>query len=340
LNKYRNELRNKFHWPNRPQVFDPAPVTQAGTMIAPTILLKLAMTEPLDSRQLRAFVTLAETGSFTLAAKKLFLSQSAVSHSIRALEEDTGCRLLDRVGKKAALTQAGEQLLHHANKVLQQMAEARNALEHLGKWGRSRLRLGASSTACEHILPPVLRTFQEKHPQCSILLEPGDTPQVLEMLHSNRIDIGLALEPKGNNHFEFHPLFSDELFFLLAPSHPWVVVGHVIRREIPGQNYILYSKSSYTFQLVQDYFRREEMGLNTVIELGNMNAIKELVKLGLGISIAAPWIARNELQEGSLHLLPLGSRKVKRHWGVVHRRGRRLNLAEETFIRICRSLNG
>jgi LysR family transcriptional regulator, low CO2-responsive transcriptional regulator len=297
-----------------------------------------SMTEPFDNRQLRAFVTVAETGSFTMAAKKLFLSQSAVSHSLRALEEDAGCRLLGRLGKKAVLTQAGEQLLHHAKKVLREMADARNALDHLGKWGRSRLRLGASSTACEHILPPVLRAFQEKHPQCSILLEPGDTPQVFELLHSNRIDLGLALEPKGSRDFEFHPLFTDELFFLLAPPHPWAAAGEVVRRDIPGQNYILYSKSSYTFRLIEEYFRREEMALNTVIELGNMNAMKELVKLGLGISIAAPWIARTELQEGSLRILPLGARKVKRHWGVVHRRGRRLNLPEETFISLCRTV--
>src|SRR5688572_19324518 len=98
------------------------------------------MKGPLDSRQLRAFATLAKTGSFTTAAKELFLSQSAVSHSIKALEEETGCRLLDRVGKKIALTHAGEQLLHHTEKILGEMELARTSLEHLGKWGQARLR--------------------------------------------------------------------------------------------------------------------------------------------------------------------------------------------------------
>src|SRR5262245_41650315 len=101
---------------------------------------------PLDSRQLRAFVTLARTGSFTVAARRLFLSQSAVSHSMKALEREVGCRLLDRLGKKIALTQAGEQLLHHAEKILGEMIEARTSLERLGKWGRGRLRIGASAT--------------------------------------------------------------------------------------------------------------------------------------------------------------------------------------------------
>ena len=105
------------------------------------------MSVPLDSRQLRAFSALARTGSFTLAAKELFLSQSAVSHSMKALEEDVGCRLLDRVGKKVFLTQAGEQLLNHAEKILREMRSARESLQQLGKWGKGRLRLGASTTA-------------------------------------------------------------------------------------------------------------------------------------------------------------------------------------------------
>jgi len=111
------------------------------------------MNGPLDSRQLRAFATLARTGSFTLAAKELFLSQSAVSHSMKALESDIGCRLFDRVGKKVLLTQAGEQLLQHADKILGEMSEARESIRQLGKWGRSRLRIGASTTGCTYLLP-------------------------------------------------------------------------------------------------------------------------------------------------------------------------------------------
>src|SRR2546426_6543788 len=118
------------------------------------------MSHPLDSRQLRAFATLARKGSFTLAAKELFLSQSAVSHSMKALEQDVGCRLLDRLGKRVILTQAGEQLLHHAETILQEMSLARASLEQLGKWGRAKLRIGATATACEHILPGVLRELK------------------------------------------------------------------------------------------------------------------------------------------------------------------------------------
>lgn len=295
------------------------------------------MTNPIDSRQLRAFAALSRTGSFTLAAKELFLSQSAVSHSMKALETDVGCRLFDRVGKKVLLTQAGEALLHHTEKILQEMASARAGLEQLGKWGVGRLRIGASPTACQYILPAVLREFKESFPKCRISIEPGDTIEAIESVRENRIDLAITLEPRNEEQFEFHPLFGDELAFIVGAMHPWARDGHVVRAEIPKQSYVLYNKKSYTFRMVRDYFNQEDMVLNTVIELGSMEAIKELVKLGLGVGILSPWIAQKEIQEKSLVALPLGRRKMKRNWGVIHWRGRRLSLAEETFLGLCKA---
>jgi DNA-binding transcriptional LysR family regulator len=293
------------------------------------------MTAPLDSRQVRAFCVLARTGSFTQAARELHLTQSGISHSMKSLERDVGCRLLDRLGKKIVLTQAGEQLLHHAKKILQEMENARESLAHLGKWGRGRLRLGASTTACQHLIPPVLREFKESFPEHAITIEPGDTPELVAAVLRQRIDLALSLEAESETQLEFHPLFTDELQFIVGAQHPWAQAQRVERTEIPRQNYILYGKHSVTFRLVEEYFRREQMVLNTVIELGSMEATKELVKLGLGVSILAPWIARKEIEEGSLVTLPLGRRKLQRRWGILHWRGKRLNLAEETFIGLC-----
>ena len=296
------------------------------------------MSQPLDSRQLRAFSILARTGSFTTTARELHLSQSAISHAMKALEQEIGCRLLDRMGKTVVLTQAGEQLLVHVEKVLQEMAAARAELGRLGKWGSSRLRIGASTTACQHVLPAVLREFKKSFPQCAISIEPGDTPDMIDALRQHRIDIAVNLEPRREESLEFRPLFTDELVFITSPLHPWALAGKVTRDEIPRQHYILYGKGSYTFQMIEQYFRQEQIVLHSLLDLGNMEAIKELVKLGLGISILAPWTARKELGEKSLVALPLGRRKLKRRWGVLHWRGRRLSLAEETFVGLCESV--
>lgn len=227
--------------------------------------------------------------------------------------------------------------MQHAEKILAEMEAARDSLGALGKWGRGRLRLGASTTACQHLIPPVLREFKESFPEHAISLEPGDTPELVAALLKQRIDLALSLEVEGEPQLEFHPLFSDELHFIVSALHPWARSGKVDRDEIPRQSYILYSKRSVTFRLIEQYFRREEMVLNTVLEVGSMEATKELVKLGLGVSILAPWICEKEIEDGSLIALPLGRKKLSRRWGIIHWRGKRLNLAEETFIGLCES---
>jgi len=295
------------------------------------------MNGPIDSRQVRMFCVLARTGSFTQAAREVHVTQSGVSHAMKALERDVGCRLLDRLGKKVVLTQAGEQLLHHATKILQEMENARESLARLGKWGRGRLRLGASTTACQHLIPPVMREFKKSFPDHAITIQPGDTTELVNSLLRQRLDLALSLAPSNEPQLEFHPLFNDELHFIVSPTHPWARAGRIERSAIPRENYILYNKNSVTFRLIEQYFRREEMTLNTVIELGSMEATKELVKLGIGVSIIAPWIARKELEDGSLVALPLGRRKLERHWGILHWKGRRLGLAEEMFIGLCES---
>lgn len=155
------------------------------------------MRAPIDSRRLQQFCVLARTGSFTQTARELHLTQSGISHSMKALEHEAGCRLLDRLGKKVVLTQAGEQLLHHAEKILLEMEAARDSLGALGKWGKGRLRLGASTTACQHLIPPVLREFKESFPEHAITLEPGDTPELVAALLKQRVDLVLSLEPEG-----------------------------------------------------------------------------------------------------------------------------------------------
>ncbi|HKB92035.1 MAG TPA: LysR family transcriptional regulator [Opitutaceae bacterium] len=296
------------------------------------------MNDILDSRQLLAFAALARRGSFTLAAKDLFLTQSAISHTIKGLEEELGARLFDRIGRKAQLTQAGEQLQRHVERILKEMRDAKSGIDNLSKWGHSRLRVGASLTACQYILPTVLREFKQSFPKCVIKIEPADTPKLVELLNTNQIDLALMLMPEANRELKFHPLFNDELKFLVSPMHPWAQAKYPDRSTLPTETLILYNKTSYTFRMVSDYFRKEKIILSNFIELGSMEAIKELAKIGLGAGVIAPWVAQKELAEHSLVALPLGRKKLKRVWGVGHLRGRRLPLAEETFVGLCQSV--
>ncbi len=298
------------------------------------------MKTTVDSRQLNAFAALARCGSFTLAARELFLTQSAVSHAIKALEDDLGCRLVDRIGKRIRLTASGEQFLKHTENILREMQSARNGMEALSRWGHGRLRVGASTTACQHLLPKVLREFRESFPKCVIRIEPGDHQRQLELLRAGHVDLAFLLEPHSeiSEDLTFVPLFEDELRFFVAPQHPWAQLQGVPTGALETETLILYNKASYTFQLVADYFKEEKVVLTNFIELGSMEAIKELVKLGLGAGVLAPWIARSELADGTLVSLPLGRRKLSRRWSVAHWKGRRLALAEEIFVGLCETV--
>lgn len=293
---------------------------------------------PLDSRQLLAFAALARCQSFTLAAKELFLTQSAVSHAIKALETDVGSRLVDRGSRRVLLTQAGEQFLRHTEKILREMEAARAGLDALSRWGHGRLRVGASTTACQYLLPTVLREFKQSFPKAVITIEPGDHSTQVDLLQNNRIDLAIMLQPETRGEFEFVPLFQDELRLLTSPMHAWVREGRKTPGSLAAETVVLYNKASYTYRLVTEYFREERVSIGHFIELGSMDAIKELVKIGVGVGVLAPWVARNELEGGALVDFPLGLKPLRRMWGIAHVRGRRLPLAEETFIGLCRSV--
>ncbi|MCU0791295.1 MAG: LysR family transcriptional regulator [Opitutaceae bacterium] len=296
------------------------------------------MTSTLDSRQLLAFAHLARCGSFTQTAKNLHLTQSAISHTIKALEQDVGVSLFERVGKRAFLTEAGELLRPAAEKILREMHDTRAVLEQAGSWGRGRLRVGASVTACQHLLPTVLREFRQSFPECSLRLEPGDGPRMIELLNSNQIDLALMLEPARESGLEFRALFTDELRILVSPMHGWARSGRVGAEAIARETLIVYNKGSFTDSLLSEHFRRYGVEWGRSMELGSMEAIKELAKVGVGAGVLARWVARRELDEGSLVSLALPGGKLKRTWGVGHLRGRRLSLAEETFSGLCEAV--
>lgn len=298
---------------------------------------QIPVSPTLDSRQLLAFSALVRRGSFTLAAQDLGLSQSAVSHAIKTLEDDVGCVLLERRGRRVRLTPAGEQFLRHTEKILREMETARSGLDAWSKSGQSLLRVGASTTACQHILPGVLLEFRAAHPNCAIRLEAGDQAQQLELLRGGHIDLAVGLEPPmpARSEHGFIPLFQDELRFVVAPRHHWAALERVPREAIAAETLVLYSRTSRTFRLISEYFRTERTVLGSFIDLGSMEALVALVKTGQGAGILAPWNVRQEEASGALVTRPLGARRLTRSWGVTHCRGRRLTAAEEAFVGMC-----
>jgi len=290
---------------------------------------------PLDARRLQALVHLIDTQSFTSAAKRMGLTQSAISHAIKALEEDIGCTLVTRIGKQAQPTEEGDKLYDMAQKILADMANIRHQLGSQSLWSQKTLRIGATASVCQYLLPSVIREFKESFSDCRIIVHSTDSPQVIEKLQRNEIDIGIAIEPAQPNPCEYRKLFEDELYFMVGPMHPWALTGVAPVEEISQEDYILYSQQSYTYKMIENHFKQRSLDLRSSYALGSLEVIKELVKVGVGVSVGSFWVAEREFKEGSIRLIPTGGPPLIRSWVLLSRAHRRLSLAEETFTGLC-----
>lgn len=291
-----------------------------------------------DVHQLKVFLAVAENLSFTRAAESLYLTQSAVSHQIARLERTLGAALLLRQGRNISLTSVGRELVPHARRVFAVLDDATAAVRQAARPDSGRLRVGATSTACQYLIPEALREFRECFPAYTLSILPGDSPVVAERLAEGSIDLGVMIRHERRARMVYHELFTDELGMLVSPLHPWAKAGKVDRRQLAEQRLVMYSRSSATFRLVERYFARMRAPLKDWIELGSMEAIKELVKLGLGASVVAPWIARPEVLNRSLVWLPLPGARLKRNWCIASATGKHLSVAEQTFIGLCQNV--
>lgn len=296
------------------------------------------MLETIDSRQLLAFCTLVQTGSFTETARILNLTQSAISHSVKNLETDLRCQLVTRTGRKINITEDGEELYKDAQNILNQMQGVRMRIQDRANWGRGRLRIGASTTACQHILPNVLREFNECFPDCIMTITPADTPELLEMTRKHEIDLAIIVTPDGLSDVEIKPLFSDELILVTSPIHAFAQNRTIRIKKIAQERMVLYNKGSRTFDQIELFFRKNKLILENYIELGSMEAIKELVKINYGVSFMASWIVENEINAGSLVRIPTGNKKIMRNWSASYAKDKKLSITEETFLGICESV--
>lgn len=288
-----------------------------------------------DLRQLRAFVAVVEEGSFTLAARRIFVTQSAVSHSLRTLEEQLSCRLLDRSGKRVAVTQEGELLLRRCRRVIFELEQANRDLDGLRRWGQTRIRIGAPQSLCHFLIPSVLREFRECFPRCEPVIEADETSLLLDRLADADLDLVVGLKPRAKGDDGYRPMFKDRLAFVLSPFHPWAVDPSTIQATLKDHQFIIYAKSTETHRLIEEWLEhRGERGKKPLI-LGDMQGIKEMAKLGIGVAVMAPWVAAREIEDGSLKMVELESPVMEREWGVFHSPKRTPSLVEETFIGLC-----
>ncbi len=294
------------------------------------------MSEPLDSRQLQAFVTLAKTGSYTETARQLFVTHSAISHSMRALETNAGCRLLSKMGKTVALTEAGEALLQHARQVLEEMRQARLTLEGLNKWGCHRLRLGAEAALEPLFLGAALIQFHQEFPRLLLGVEWLGGAEARTLLETNRADLVLAEKSYADDRFDFLPLFSEVSQFVVGPGHPWAGRTQIPREELGRQPCLLPRLCPPQRRRLEEYLGKDGVVLNPLVELDSVTLVKDFLRQSPSMAVLPAWVVRAETRSGELTAFALGRRPPVQTWGCLHWRGRPLNHGEATFLLRCR----
>ena len=290
----------------------------------------------MDTRLLKMFCAVAENGGLVAAGSRLHLTPSAISHGIKSLETQLGCRLFERAGKKMLLNQAGEQLLAQIQAPLAALDSAAESLKHLGRWGQTRLRVGAEASVCQHLLPSVIRELRKNHPHLELQVESGDAAELIPLVRDNKIDVAVGVAGEHHPGLELRPLFRDELMFVFAPGHSWAAGRPISRDELRMQPLVLDQRSSFTARLVNEFFRSLDLVPSAIMDIDSIEAIKELVKLNLGVSVLAPWTVDKELVRSKLKMRPLGTKPITRRWAAFYLAGRRLTLTEESFCKLCR----
>lgn len=295
------------------------------------------MTADPDLRQLRAFATLCSEGGFTAAARVLGVTQSAVSHSLKLLQQDLGCPLYYQHGRKIRLTREGELLRTHTEKLLQELERIRPLLRDATGSGQGTLRCGASVTAVRFLLPPVLREFRECFPAYAAAIEVADTAGLLRNLSDGKLDVVLGLVPADTAGLTVSPVFHDELAFLFHRGHPWEAKEKPAPGDIAAETFIVNPRGSVTYKLLEEHFLRMGVRPRSLIELDSLEASLELAKTGVGIAIAAPWVIREMADGSTLDFRPLDP-PVPREWAVISLKNRPLNLPEQTFVGLCEAV--
>jgi DNA-binding transcriptional LysR family regulator len=284
--------------------------------------------------QLQTLAEVAESGSFLAAARKLGLTQPAVSLRIRELEQAMGLRLLERVGRRATPTTAGATLLAYVKRIEATLDEALQALAKQAGSVSGQVRLGTGATACIYLLPPVLRALKHRYPAIDIAVRTGNSGEILAALNANELDIAVVTLPAVGRSFAVKVLLEDEMvavFGLDSLPAEKCTPAFFARQPV----ILLYEPAGNSRRVIDHWFRQGGELAKPGMELGNIEAIKKMVGAGLGASII-PRMATSEADEG-LAVKSLTPR-LHRRIGMVLRRDKVPDAALRAVIKALSGL--
>ena len=302
----------------------------------PDQLTPLRLDRDVTLHQLRTFKAVADHLSFSAAAQELQLSQPSVSYQVKELESALGLPLLDRLGKRVQLTEAGQLLYGYTRRTLNLLDEAAVALEDLRGIRRGSLRVGASTTVGIYVIPAALGAFKKLHPDLAISLEIGSRLSVQEKVLRNELDLAVVGPPERDPDLATIPFLKDELVVVAPSGHALAGRQGLTLRDLRDEVFLMREPGSGTRWAVEKQARRVGVNLNVGMELGSNGAIKHAVESGLGVAVLSRYAIELEQASGDLVVLDVAGFPVRREWHIVHLRRRKLATAVQEFLDFLR----
>jgi LysR family transcriptional regulator, transcriptional activator of the cysJI operon len=297
----------------------------------------------LENFRLRVFRAVAEEMSFRKAAEVLHLSQPAVSQQIRALEEEAGVRLFDRAGGEGhgtqiALTEAGRVLLRYAKTAAATMEEARRALAALKDDVVGELRLGASTTVAQYVLPRILGAFLRQYPQVELSVMSGNTERIVEAVAEERIALGIIEGPAMRRDVKTERMVRDEMVLIVSPNHAWARVGAIAPGELAGMPMLVRERGSGSRRVVERALKKVGMPLRSLrvaMELDSTEAIISGVEAELGVGFVSRCAIGKVLRLGSVRVVGVEGLEILRDFSFVRLAGSEAAGAAAAFQRFA-----
>jgi DNA-binding transcriptional LysR family regulator len=291
----------------------------------------------MELSQLEVFLTVAREGRFSRAAEKLFRTQSAVSQTIRKLEEELGEPLFDRSSREGVLTDAGRTLQKYAEQLLNLRSDAHEALVELRELQKGKLAIAANEFTALYLLP-VLAEFRRLHPMIKITVQRSLGSRIPDDLLRHTVEMGVLSYDPQEPRLRSIVVYLDELTFVVPPTHPLASEKQISIRQLGAEVFVAHIVSSPYREKVIETFRRFKTPLHMDVELPTLQAITRFVSMGNGVALVPQISVENELTRGELVSIPVRELRLHRKLRLVYRKDASLSHAGRAFLQVAEAV--
>jgi DNA-binding transcriptional LysR family regulator len=279
----------------------------------------------MDIHRLEVFCRVLEFKSFTKAADAVFLTQPTVSEHIRALEEEVGERLIDRLGREILPTPAGKILYHYAKDLIRIRNSAVQAIQRFKGDLSGHLLMGASTIPGTYILPALLGSFKARFPSILVTLKIGGSGEIVEKVIDGNLELGLIGVKWDDRRILLEEIFSDELILVVHPDHPWARKKAVELGDLEGEPFILRERGSGTRMVMNQALEAHGFSpsrISAVAEMGSTEAVRQGIKARIGVSILSLQAVTDDLARGDLVAVSVNGLRLSRSFYLALRKNR------------------